>query len=525
MKFFNKNIFYHIFNILFFLFWLAICSSFPVNTMAQNIHQDTKSSKYSNDIRLADNDVEEDLRDFFENDLSEPVKSQEILDTDVLESDEPGPDEIDAFFEDDKDVDGQEIFEDTTSDDIISKYRMGGEISLLGGYRFDYHRPVGQPTDHQGVSHLNAKLLLEFGVNFSDTWDFKGSGMILHNFAYQLNNEVDYISDFLSENETQLELRQLFIRGNLTSNLDLKIGRQIVVWGKSDSIRVTDVLNPLELREPGMTDIEDLRLPIFMTRFDYYISNYSFTGYLIHEHKSHTIPVFGSSYYYLPMAIDSVDDPSVRIENTEYAIAINGTFQGFDLSVYAADIYDDGAYLTPSNQQAHQRISMLGAAFSKVKNSFIFKTEMALFSDLKLSSVRQNTSLIENTNQYQRLDLLAGIEYSGFINTNLSIEVADKWITNYNNLANQSGALEHFVQYVFRVSRTFQNDVLEISVLASLYGEKANDGGFTRIQGIYDISDNLMLTSGFLIYMSGSSQMLKEIGENDIVYTKLTYSF
>jgi len=375
------------------------------------------------------------------------------------------------------------------------------------------------------VSHLKTKLLLEFGFNFSDSWDFFGSGTALHNVAYQLNQNANYTSDFLSENETQVELRQLFIRGNLTSNIDIKMGRQIVVWGKSDNIRVTDILNPLDLKEPGMTDIEDLRLPIFMTRFDYYFLNYSVSGYLIHEHKSHTLPVFGSSYYYFPVAINSMDDPSVRIENTEYAIALNGTFQGFDLSIYAADIYDDSAYLTPLNQQAHQRISMMGMAFNMVKNSFLFKTEAAFFSDLKLSSYRENGILVENTNAYQRLDLLAGLEYSGFKNTNLSIEVADKWITNHNDLAKQSGAQEHLVQCAFRASRTFLNDILETSVLISLYGNKADSGGFSRFQAIYEISDDLMLTTGVVIYLSGSSQLLKEIGENDIVFTKLTYSF
>ncbi len=505
---------------MFYLFCMVICFSLSVSAMAQNISTDTNSPKYSNDIRVADNDVEEDLGDFFEDDLSEQVKSQESLD-----SNEPESDELEDFFEDEQDLIGQEILKDPAPEEAISNYRINGEISLLGGYRFDYRRPAGQPSDHQGVSHLKAKLFLEFGVNFSDTWDFLGSGTAFHNFAYQLNQDTNYTSDFLSDNETQFELKHLFIRGNLTSNLDLKIGRQIVVWGKSDSIRVTDILNPLDLREPGMTDIEDLRLPIFMTRFDYYFSNYSFSGYLIHEHKSHTLPVFGSSYYYFPIAIDSVDDPSVGIENTEYAIALNGTFQGFDLSLYAADIYDDTAYLTPFNQQAHQRISMMGGAFNKVKNSFLFKTEAAFFSDLKLSSYRQNGILVENTNAYQRLDLLAGLEYSGFKNTNLSIEVADKWITNYNHLAKQSGAQEHFVQYALRISRTFLNDTLEMSMLTSLYGEKADEGGFIRAQGVYDISDDLMLTTGVVIYMSGSAQILKEIGENDIVFTKVTYSF
>ena len=36
-----------------------------------------------------------------------------------------------------------------------------------------------------------------------------------------------------------------------------------------DNLRVTDVLNPMDLRVPGLTDIDDLRLPVTMIKLDY----------------------------------------------------------------------------------------------------------------------------------------------------------------------------------------------------------------------------------------------------------------
>ena len=85
----------------------------------------------------------------------------------------------------------------------------------------------------------------------------------------------------------------------ITNNFDLKAGRQIVVWGRMDNIRVNDVLNPLDLRIPGLTDIEDLRLPVFMTRVDYYLANIALTGYLIHERRyriSHALRLRGTGF-------------------------------------------------------------------------------------------------------------------------------------------------------------------------------------------------------------------------------------
>ena len=62
-----------------------------------------------------------------------------------------------------------------------------------------------------------------------------------------------------------------------------------MVWGKSDNIRVTDVLNPLELREPGLVDLEMIRLPVTMTKLDYYIKGLNLSGIVIHEVRYHTI--------------------------------------------------------------------------------------------------------------------------------------------------------------------------------------------------------------------------------------------
>ena len=49
-----------------------------------------------------------------------------------------------------------------------------------------------------------------------------------------------------------------------------------MAWGISESFRVVDVVNPIDTRKPGMTDIEDLRLAVAMTRFDLYTADECF---------------------------------------------------------------------------------------------------------------------------------------------------------------------------------------------------------------------------------------------------------
>ena len=40
----------------------------------------------------------------------------------------------------------------------------------------------------------------------------------------------------------ELKLGEAFIQGPLTDSIDLTLGRQIVIWGRSDQFRVTDIL-------------------------------------------------------------------------------------------------------------------------------------------------------------------------------------------------------------------------------------------------------------------------------------------
>lgn len=454
-----------------------------------------------------------DLDDFFQDDST--VSDGPVDDLDEFEDNGEESGSAEAILND--------LSQDSTETDPRG-FSLAGSLDLSTGYRFNHDPPDDHETDHRGWSELSADLDLEFKTRLAEGFDLLISGTAEYNIIYELKGREDYISGFLDENESDIDFHEVFIRGSLTKGLDVKIGRQIVVWGKSDNIRVTDILNPLDLRQPGMTDIEDLRLPVFMTRLDYYQSNIALSGYLVHERRFNRLPVYGSPYYYLPFQI-SDDKPSKSLDNTELAVSLAATFTGFDISLYAADIYDNTPYLGKDGRMHYPRIKMVGAAVNKASGNFLLKFEAACFDGIRLSAVQSYSGLQSNSKKYTRFDFLGGIEYNGFKNTSISYEIADRWLTDFDDAADLSGNNEHSLQHAFRFSRTFYNDVLEVSALVSLYGSTAEDGGFVRLQGEYDISDTVILTLGLVEYQSGPSVMLKDIGGNDLVFAKLGFSF
>jgi hypothetical protein len=214
------------------------------------------------------------------------------------------------------------------------------------------------------------------------------SGHAFYDLAYRINGRDDYTDDVLDNYENEIELDEVYLQGSLTKDLDLKAGRQIVVWGRSDNIRITDVLNPLDLRWPGLVDIEKLRLPATMTKLDYFIKGWRFSGIVLHEVRHNKNPEFGSDFFpgFQPLPGKESPDEGFAIDNTQFAVSLDGIFRGWDVSFYFADIYGQNGYLAPITmvpvpqfEVKRARIQMLGGALNIAWGNWLFKSEAAFF--------------------------------------------------------------------------------------------------------------------------------------------------
>ncbi|WP_201341520.1 DUF1302 family protein [Abyssogena phaseoliformis symbiont] len=123
----------------------------------------------------------------------------------------------------------------------------------------------------------------------------------------------------------ELNLNELILEGSINP----KIGRQIVVWGRSDSIRITDVLNPLDNRMPGLVGIKNLRLGRLMSKLDYYFDKLNLSMIVLHENRFSKTAAYGSDFKI--SADKPVNKPSNALDNTGVALSFTGIFEGYDL--------------------------------------------------------------------------------------------------------------------------------------------------------------------------------------------------
>jgi hypothetical protein len=435
-------------------------------------------------------------------------------------------DVLEGFDDDTKEAKAEQPPELQKDEIKPSIFSLNGDVELGASYNFAHDKPEGNETDWRGLSRLRTELNLELNAKFSSSWQARISGKGAYDFVYAIKGRDEFTDEVLDNYEKELELGETYIQGSLTKSLDVKIGRQIVVWGKSDSIRVTDVLNPLDIREPGLTDIEDLRLPVAMSKLDYYIGDWSLTGIAIHEIRFNKSPEYGSDFYPASQPPPYEDKPDSCLKNTEYAAAINGIFSGWDISFYWADYYNDMPHMElvsagppPQIEWKHARLKMFGAAFNAAMGNWLLKTEAAYIDGFEFFN--------SPGKEYSRIDVLAGIEYSGFKDTTVSMEAVNRHINDFDETLElpPAEAQEDEFQWVFRLTRTFLHDTLTLTLLASTYGPTSQDGAFQRVSAEYDVTDSIEIAGGVVLYQSGDLAMYRKIDDNDRLFFNIKYSF
>jgi hypothetical protein len=403
---------------------------------------------------------------------------------------------------------------------------IDGYLKLAVSDNFAHDAPAAEGADWRGLSRLRSELALAWNIRLSESLQGLISGKGFHDFAYDLNGREKYAGNVLGHYENELELRETYVLGRILPNMDVKFGRQTVVWGKSDVIRVTDVLNPLDQREPGLTDLDDLRLPLTMTKLDWYFGDWNLSGIAVHEIRFDKYPKFGSDFFPYPLPLPREEKPCHGGRNTEYAAALRGTFTGWDLSVYFADTYwdtphveIDGNALPLGAELKYARTTMAGMAANTAIGNWIFKAETARIDRLAFFNTADR--------KYARFDALVGIEYYGCNNAVIIFEAANRHIMGFDDILEQppDQAINDELQSVLRISRTFINETLELEALLSFFGIDGKDGKFQRFSAAYDINDAFTAIGGMLLYQSGDLAQFASIGDNDRLFLEFKYGF
>lgn len=405
-----------------------------------------------------------------------------------------------------------------------SPWTLSGSVSFAAAYDYAQPAPTAGNPDYRGLSRARPKVAFKLKGNLDD--HFQHPVRVLaevtaaHDLVYGVRGRGDYADTVKNSFERDVNLGELYANTALTDGLELTVGRQTVVWGTSDNLRVVDVINPLDKREIGMVDIENLRLPLAMARVDYVSGPWTTTALVIPHIRFDKTPPAYSPYDATNGAAPQNDVPKDGLGNAEIAATLRGNFSGWDISFHAANLYDDAGHKETVNATSrirHSRVNMIGATADVALGNWLVKGEAANITGLQ--------TLGDPGKDFMRTDILAGVEFTGLTDASLGFEVVNRHMHGWNQALVAEGLKKDSQEYALRFSADYLHDRLHVTALTTRISPLTSGGGFSRASVEYDLKDALSITGGVVAYHDGARTPFSAIADNDRIFFEIKQSF
>ncbi|MBN2119829.1 MAG: DUF1302 family protein [Candidatus Omnitrophica bacterium] len=458
--------------------------------------------------------------------------------------------------------------------------QVGDNIEYAGFLKTEVWMRNNTDNNRQFLTSLKNTIDVAVEYEISDDWAFFVHPRYFYDFAYDLRDDDDFDRNQYKMGHTQ---RQEWLRDcyfDYTSdNLDLRLGKQQVVWGQMD-IPILDRVMPWDLTNWFLPDLADMRIPLWMLKAEYSPQVNSTLQFLMIPdfEQSRVAPPkapFGMTAYNafddllnsLPMALggpaflDSVrvdyDSPGQKLENSTFGLrwrSMIGNLEytlnwlyGFSTSAY---LYEDFRVQTMTfgpfrigvdsyRTRRHKRTQTAGFSFAK---TFI---EPGPFEGITVKG--ELAYVHKEPTYYGTPGAWASTEPSDKYNWGIAIEknIVKNWLVSFQflqfvtdretSVAPLTGAktkvldtatygvldkLENY--YVLKVMTDFMHERLKPEVTCVV-----QEDGHGRIipKVIFELMDNIWLKLGYAHFFGGPDTNNGEFRNRDQLMFEVKYTF
>lgn len=384
-------------------------------------------------------------------------------------------------------------------------------------------------------------------------------GHVEYDFAY-LHARERFDEATLDAYEYQLIGRETYIALAIGA-LELAFGRQIVAWGQGEVLSPVDVINPRDLREPGLTELDAMRMAVLASRAGLSFGAHRFEAMLVHEAFFGLRP--GPLSDFSPLRALLLEDPRLaqllgsrevgyvdvpeRFDEGTPQLYLRWSYagQGIDLALYAASTLDKQSILVlpdargwaASNVELalwHPRYELLAHAGALPIGAFVLRWELGFDHDRPLSVRvldRAAPSARIDWLRRDRINVLLATTYTGLAATRLSLEYSQSLVLDNPERDDEASVelfwpVEHPV-FAVRAVRTFLREQLSLMLVGTLIGVSPFVGAFVRAELSYQLADALVIGAGYAVYASSETEFGPFFGftENDRLYAQLRWDF
>lgn len=327
------------------------------------------------------------------------------------------------------------------------------------------------------------------------------------------------------------ELRELFVDREIGAAF-LRLGKQQVVWGEADGLRVLDIVNPFELREFILPEFEHRRIPLWTAQLEVPIGPLLAQFLWIPDHSYDDVPRQGSTFAptsprFVPgvrppenssqVVVRPPNRPNDLFDDDDYGVRLTAFVGGWDVSFNYFYHYQDQAILyrtatAPDRitiAPEYRRTHVLGGTFSNAFGKFTLRGEVAYSSDRYFLTESDTDDGVLNTAE---LAYVLGFDYQPNADWFVSTQLFQSVLLNAAQGATRP-EVDSTVSLL--VEKEFRNDTFKASALL-LQSVNDNDG-LLQAELAYEWRSNVTLKIGLDVFYGSSSGVFGQFDRADRV--------
>lgn len=341
-----------------------------------------------------------------------------------------------------------------------------------------------------------------------------------------------------NQDSLTLKLREIYLDLNF-DNIDIRLGKQQIVWGKADGVFITDIISPKDLYEFLLPDFDEIRIGVIGAKLNYYLGNNTFEFVWLPVFTPTNLPNDNSIWapqmnFAIPPTFDNSKKEIIpSLENSEIFMKYSALTEIVDFELMGGYMFDDDAVMfstiLPNNlggmnltiTPEYKRLSVAGGSFSTTLGPFVLRGEGAYYFGKYFNT--NNLAVDNGTIKKDYVQYMFGTDFTLF-DINISTQFIQKAILDYeeiiqpNNLFND----EYNNMLTFLAKYSMLNETLDLELFT--YYDFEFDDALIRPRILYDFSDAINLQFGANIF-TGTSGQFGQYNLSDMIYGKVIYSF
>jgi len=332
----------------------------------------------------------------------------------------------------------------------------------------------------------------------------------------------------------ELELRELYLRYS-GDYVEMVIGKQQIIWGKSDGVFITDIVSPKDLSRFLVPDFVELRQAVDGVRLGGYAGGHSLELVWLPLFTPGVAPAAGTIWapvmpYPVTPTITPATLPELSLENGEYFARYSFMGNAVDLSLMGGWFWNDlpsfavtGKTMTPgvgvtgiALQGEYYRTAAFGYGVAGTIGPLVLRSEGALQLDERYQgdfTVYPEGYAAKNAVQY-----LVGTDFS-LLGTTFGLQFIQDIILEHEDAL----VSERFTNTATVMAvRNFARETVRLEALAYI-GLDVPDA-LLKAQLVWKITDAMELSGGTWLFFGDSGQFGQYDG-NDSVFAGAKISF